>query len=154
MSEISNSWKNLTADGVVTPHKSSLNEIKDLRTLVARDLADASIEALSDDRRFATAYNAALQISKIIIAVSGYRLSRGQSSHYNSFETVKTAIRDQEIYTLWDYFDTCRRKRNHIDYDGSDVVTNTETIEIIKNTTRYLEIAEKWITAEHSAFAL
>lgn len=147
------SWKNLAADGVVTPHKTSPNEIRDLRTLIARDLADAAIEALSDDRRFATAYNAALQISKMVIAASGYRLSRGQSAHYNSFETVKTAIQDPEIDRLCDYFDTCRRKRNHIDYDGSDVVTATETAEIIKNTTRYLEIAEKWIADEHPALA-
>ena len=36
-------------------------ELSDIRRLVARDLADAAIPALSEDRRFATAYNAALQ---------------------------------------------------------------------------------------------
>jgi hypothetical protein len=32
-----------------------------MRALIARDLADAGIVGLSADRRFATAYNAALQ---------------------------------------------------------------------------------------------
>ena len=32
-----------------------------MRALVARDLADAQVPGLSADRRFATAYNAALQ---------------------------------------------------------------------------------------------
>ena len=32
-----------------------------MRALIARDLADAGIAGLSADRRFATAYNAALQ---------------------------------------------------------------------------------------------
>ena len=35
-------------------------ELTEIRRLVARDLADAAIPALSEDRRFATAYNAAL----------------------------------------------------------------------------------------------
>lgn len=127
-------WQDLIADGVVKPHKTSLNELKDLKTLIARDLADAAITALSDDRRFATAYNAALQISKMIVAIDGYKLARGQSAHFNAFETVKLAIPTPEILRLCDYFDTCRRKRNHIDYDGSDIVTATETAEIISNT--------------------
>lgn len=32
-----------------------------MRALVARDLADANVEGLSADRKYATAYNAALQ---------------------------------------------------------------------------------------------
>jgi hypothetical protein len=41
--------------------------------LIARDLADAAIVGPSADRRFATAYNAALQSGTIAIAGSGYR---------------------------------------------------------------------------------
>jgi hypothetical protein len=46
-----------------------------MRALVARDLADAGIAGLSADRRFATAYNAALQAANIAIAFAcaGYR---------------------------------------------------------------------------------
>jgi hypothetical protein len=41
---------------------------------VGRDLADAAIPGLSEDRRFATAYNAALQTGKMAIACAGYRI--------------------------------------------------------------------------------
>ena len=39
----------------------SKQELDDLRGVIDRDLADAAVPALSADRRFATADNAALQ---------------------------------------------------------------------------------------------
>jgi hypothetical protein len=45
----------------------------DARALIARDLADASLAGLSADRRFATAYNAALQAANMAIACAGYK---------------------------------------------------------------------------------
>ena len=44
-------------------------KLDDMRALVSRDLADAGIAGLSAERRFATAYNAALQAANIAIAV-------------------------------------------------------------------------------------
>src|SRR5712691_10894901 len=40
-----------------------------MRALIARDLADAGIVGLSADRRFATAYNAALQAANMAIVL-------------------------------------------------------------------------------------
>ncbi|MBA3916283.1 MAG: hypothetical protein H0X25_21040 [Acidobacteriales bacterium] len=51
-------------------HQTSKKEVDNLR-LITRDLADAAVAALSADRRFATAYNAALQVATIAIACSG-----------------------------------------------------------------------------------
>jgi hypothetical protein len=45
-----------------------------MRALVTRDLADAAISFLSADRRFAIAYNAALQAADMAIACAGYRI--------------------------------------------------------------------------------
>lgn len=56
------SWTNLLANRTVHNHSTSVGEIGDLREVVDRDLDDAAITALSDDRRFATAYNAVLQL--------------------------------------------------------------------------------------------
>ena len=54
------SWNKLLQSNRVHRHTTSPQELTEIRRLVARDLADAAIPALSDDRRFATAYNAAL----------------------------------------------------------------------------------------------
>jgi hypothetical protein len=52
------SWKKLLQENKVHRHRTSIQELNEIRRLVARDLADAAIPALSEDRRFATAYNA------------------------------------------------------------------------------------------------
>ena len=67
-------WQDLLNAQKVRSHRTSALEIHDLRAVVARDLADANLVALSDDRRFVTAYNAVLQISKTAIACAGYRV--------------------------------------------------------------------------------
>jgi hypothetical protein len=56
----------------VHTHKTSKQELDDLRAVIRRDLSDAAIPALSEDRRFATAYNAALQAAKMAVACAGY----------------------------------------------------------------------------------
>lgn len=142
------------ANGHIQVHKTSAKEVTSLRTLIERDLADAAIVQLSDDRRFATAYNAALQISKLALACAGYRVSKGHSAHFAAFEYAALAIQTEEVQELTDYFDVCRRKRNHIDYDGSQVVSRTETEELIRKATDYRELVEKWISQTHNDYSI
>jgi N-acyl-D-aspartate/D-glutamate deacylase len=67
-------WTNLLANKEAQRHKTSKKELDNMRALIARDLADAGIVGLSADRRFATAYNAALQVANMAIACAGYRI--------------------------------------------------------------------------------
>jgi hypothetical protein len=53
-------WTNLLANKEAQKHGTSKKELDNMRALIARDLTDADIAGLSADRRFATAYNAAL----------------------------------------------------------------------------------------------
>jgi hypothetical protein len=46
------SWKKLLQSNSVHLHTTSLQELTEIRWLVARDLADAAIPSLSEDRRF------------------------------------------------------------------------------------------------------
>jgi hypothetical protein len=80
------SLKKLLQDRKVHQHQTSRQEITEIRRLVARDLTDAAIPALSEDRRFATAYNAALQTAKIAIACAGYRVASVPGHHRLTFE--------------------------------------------------------------------
>ena len=67
-------WTQLLASNEVQRHKTSKKELDKLRAVIRRDLADASLRGASADRRFATAYNAALQAAKMVIACAGYRV--------------------------------------------------------------------------------
>jgi hypothetical protein len=69
------SWKQLLAQRKVQLHTTSKQELDGLRALIERDLTDAALSGLSADRRFATAYNAALQTAKMVIACAGYRVA-------------------------------------------------------------------------------
>ena len=63
-----------------------------MRALIARDLADASLAGLSADRRFATAYNAALQAANMAIACAGYRIVSKVGHHRVSLERNTDAL--------------------------------------------------------------
>jgi hypothetical protein len=146
------SWQQWLAKGDVKTHQTSKQEVDNLRALIARDLADAAISGLSADRRFATAYNAALQTGTIAIACSGYRVSARSGHHRVTFEAAAVAL-GTEAVALSDYFDTCRRKRNVIDYMTSSVATDTESDEIVQKANEFRTLVEKWLRAKHPAVA-
>ena len=144
------SWKKLLQEHKVHHHRTSLQEATELRRLIARDLADASIPTLSEDRRFATAYNAALQTARMAIACAGYRIASVPGHHRLAFEGAKLALGKSAAH-LTDYFDACRRKRNEIDYTGATVATGTEAEELLLHARAFLELAERWIEVNHAA---
>ncbi len=145
-------WDDLLSNGDVQPHTTSQREIEDLRRVIERDLKDAQVTGISDDRRYATAYNGALQIAQMAIATAGYKVRRGNSVHYKSFEAMRTAIPTPQMEDLCDFFDVCRRNRNDIDYDTSDAVSRTEVEEIITKTLEFREVVDNWIATEHPEY--
>ena len=77
-------------------------------------LADAKVAGLSADRRFATAYNAALLAAHMAIACAGYRVTAKAGHHKVSFDSIKLAVgAGADKYA--DYFEL-HHKRNVINY--------------------------------------
>jgi len=144
------SWQTLLAGQKVRTHSTSKRELDDLRDVIERDLADAAIAALSADRQFATAYNAALQTATMSVACAGYRTS-GMGHHQTTFEVAELALGPGSA-PLTAYFDTCRRKRNTVDYDRAHVTTETEAGEIVKKAEDFLRLTENWIAQNYPLF--
>ena len=136
-------WRKLLADNRVRRHSTSRQELDDLSAVVERDLKDSALPGLSPDRKFATAYNAALQSAKMAIACAGYRVA-GVGHHQTTFEAVEIALGSSSA-ELAAYFDTCRRKRNKLNYDTAEVVTETEAQELLEKATQFREIVIGWI---------
>jgi SAV_6107-like HEPN len=118
-----------------------------MRALIGRDLADAKVRGLSADRRFATAYNAALQAANMAIACAGYRVTAKTGHHRIALDSVRLALGAQ-AETHADYFETCRRKRNVIDYTRSHVATETEADEIVERVRKFYDAVEAWIESK------
>jgi hypothetical protein len=143
-------WKKLLQDNKVHRHVTSRKELAEIRRLVARDLADAALAGLSEDRRFATAYNAALQTAKMAIACAGYRIASVPGHHRLTFDGAKLAL-GKPAEHLADYFDACRRKRNEIDYTGAVIATRTEAEELLLHANAFLTLVESWIASTRPA---
>lgn len=141
-------WTKLLASKDAQKHKTSKKELDNMRALIARDLADAAIPGLSADRRFATAYNAALQAANMAIACAGYRIVSKVGHHRVSLDSTKLVLgKPADKYA--DYFETCRRKRNTIDYTFSNVATETEAKEIMVQANEFYSRIEDWISKNH-----
>jgi hypothetical protein len=106
-------------------HRTYNSELDNIRALITRDLGDAAVKGLSADRRFAIAYNAALQAANLAIACTGYRVTSTPGHHRIAFESSRLAL-GRPADGFADYFEICRRKRNAIDYTHSRVATETE----------------------------
>jgi len=146
-------WTKLLANRDAQKHKTSKKELDNMRALITRDLADASLVGLSADRRFATAYYAALQAANMAIACAGYRIVSKVGHHRVSLESTKLVL-GKTANKYADYFETCRRKRNTIDYTFSNVATDTEANEILAQANQFYREVEDWIAKDHPSLKM
>lgn len=133
-------------------HKTSPDEISKLFRIVDRDLADAEIKGLSTDRRFITAYNAALQLATIALRIKGFRTNPNKAGHHRISFDALTEIFGKELEELSDYLHACRVKRNICDYTSSDEISAAQSIEIIKEVKGFRSFVVKWIKSSHPQF--
>lgn len=144
------SWQDFLDEGRIEKHQTSRKELDALRAVIARDLEDADLKDLSADRRFTTAYNAALQSAKMVTACSGYRV-KGSGAHYTTFECLKLAM-GKSISRTARFLDVCRRKRNIANYNAAGQVTEGEAKEMIKIAKSFVKKVEKWIRDNYPSY--
>lgn len=118
-----------------------------LLRVVARDIDDARLDTLSTDRRFATAYNAALQLATIVLRAEGYRTS-GSSHHHTTLIAVRELM-GPAVEEVTDYFDACRARRNTVDYDGVGIATESDVEELIDEVLAFRGTVITWMRANH-----
>ena len=87
------------------------------------------------------------------MACEGYRVT-GLGHHQTTFEALRCSAMGKQVSTLVPYFDACRRKRNHVDYDMTNAATETEAEELIQKTEEFQALVEDWIRKQHPAYGL
>jgi len=137
-------FEKLISQGAIQKHKTSKDEIANLFGLIERDLRDAAIEELSDDRRFTIAYNAVLQCGTAIMYCLGYR-TKGEAHHYYTFEFLREALGSKHEDQI-DYFNSCRSKRNRTDYDAAGEISETEVGELLEEANKFYKFTRNWIS--------
>lgn len=111
--------------------------------IVSRDLADARAGVISDDWRFGIAYNAALKLCTVLLYVQGYRPSHNLS-HYRTLQALPLIL-GKERKADAAYLDTCRSKRNTVEYDYVGGVTGADTDELIEFAESLEKDVIKWL---------
>jgi hypothetical protein len=135
-------------NGWLRSHKTSLQEIGNLLEIVERDLKDAQETGLSADWRFGIAYNAALKLCTVLMYAEGFRPEKNLA-HYRTLQALPIILgkeRDADA----DYLDSCRAKRNTVEYDYVGGATDSDADELI-NFTKELHVdVVKWLKKKHS----
>ncbi|AAW40605.1 hypothetical protein CY91_01125 [Dehalococcoides mccartyi] len=141
--------KNLLNDGRIKEHTPSKQEIKQLLAVFDRDITDAQIEILSTDRKFSTAYNAALTIARIALVSSGYRIT-GEGSHYWTIQALTFILPlDTSMIRKFDKF---RQKRNISGYEMTGMISEQDTKEMIDLAREIHSVVLKWLSENHPEF--
>lgn len=130
-------------------HSTSIEEISKLFKIIDRDLSDASIQGLSADRRFITAYNAVLQLTTVVLRANGLRTNPNKAGHHRISIDALPEILGSELLDLTSYFNSCRIKRHNCDYTNSGEISEKEAIEIITEAKSLKISVLKWIKKTH-----
>lgn len=137
------SLKSWEENGWLRPHRSSRQEIAGLLSIVDRDLADAAEDAISADWRFGIAYNAALKLCAILLHASGYRPEK-TLQHYRTLQALPLILgkaREDDAA----YLDSCRIKRNKVEYDLAGGASEADAAELLQFAREFRKDVLSWL---------
>ena len=139
--------KELLEKGDLESRKPSRREIADLLKVVDRDLRDAAVKGLSPDRKFSTAYEAALSLALVVLRAAGYR-PKGAAHHRTAIAALPHVLGESALSRA-DYLETCRRKRNKATYDRAGEITAAQAGELIADAGLFRMEVLEWLTKNH-----
>jgi hypothetical protein len=133
-------------NGYLTKHQTSRNEIRDLRQVVERDLADSAAEGLSADWKMNIAYNAGLQAATAALAAAGYRASRN-AHHFRVIQSLTETIgSDASVVATFDAF---RKKRNITGYERVGLVSDADADTMRALAVKLRDDVIEWLKRHH-----
>lgn len=128
-------------------HTTSQQEISDLLAIVERDLRDSRETGISADWRFGIAYNAALKLCTVLLCAAGYRPEH-LLAHYRTLAALPLVLGDSRKEDA-DYLETCRRKRNVVEYDRVGGITDDDAVELADFAEQLRIEALSWLRKNH-----
>ena len=136
-------------NGWLKPEPTSRKEISNLQEIVGRDLGDATA-TISSDWRFGIAYNAALKLCTILLRAEGYRPTHGLQ-HYRTIQAMPLVLGTVKKGDAA-YLDSCRVKRNTVEYDYVGGASDSDANELIAFAEELRAEVLGWLESEHPGF--
>jgi len=138
--------KQWQTNGWLKNEPTSRDEIANMIAMVDRDLKDAA-GSISPDWRFGIAYNAALKLCTILVRAEGYRPGHGLH-HYRTIMAMPLIL-GQSKRDDATYLDSCRTKRNKVEYDYVGGASNSDANELIEFASELKVEVMKWLKDNH-----
>lgn len=135
--------KQWSENGWLRTHKTSPQEISNLLAIVERDIKDASQAEISADWSFGIAYNAALKLCTVLLYVQGFKAERSLQ-HYRTIQALPLILGSERKNDA-DYLDSCRTKRNIVEYDYVGGATRDNALELIEFVKDLKGDVESWL---------
>lgn len=137
-------------NGWLRPHSTSAQEIGNLLAVVDRDLADAAAD-ISADGRFGIAYSASLRLCTVLLYASGYRAEKNLQ-HYRTIQALPLILGPSRTQDA-EYLETCRRRRNKLEYDAIGGATVGDADELAAFSRQLRDDVLTWLREHHPELA-
>lgn len=134
-------------NGWLRTHKTTPQEIKNLLDIVERDMKDSKDKGLSADWRFGIAYNAALKLCTILMYAEGFRPEKALA-HYRTLRALPLILGPEREDDA-DYLDSCRIRRNTVEYDYVGGATDSDAEELLEFTAELEKDVRSWLKENH-----
>jgi hypothetical protein len=133
--------------GWLRAEPTSAEEVADLLGIVSRDLHDAGVEAISEDRRFEAAFNAARTAANVALRACGYRAAPQLGHHLKTIESLELTVQaDPRLIQKMRVFS---KKRNATSYDSAGNVSRQELEEAIGVANELQQSVTAWLRENH-----
>jgi len=134
--------------GRLRAEPASADEIADLLGIVSRDLHDAGVEAISEDRRFEAAFNAARTVANVALRACGYRTAPQLGHHLKTVESLELTVEaDPRLIQKMRVFS---KKRNATSYDSAGNISRQELEEAIGVANELQRSVTAWLRQNHA----
>jgi hypothetical protein len=136
-----------TEYGWLRAEPTSPEEIANLQGIVLRDLHDARVDAISEDRRFEAAFNAARTAANAALRACGYRTATQLGHHLKTIESLEITI--QAPPSLIQKLRVFSKKRNATSYDFAGNIPDQELEEAIEVAGELQQRVNAWLREHH-----
>jgi hypothetical protein len=114
---------------------------------MTQTLKDSRAPGVSSDWSFGIAYNAALKLCAILLHATGYRPEK-TLQHYRTLQALPLILGDHWKSEA-EYLETCRRKRNVVEYDRVGDASETDARELQDFIGDFRVAVTDWLRENH-----
>ena len=139
--------QNLSRIGRLKPHEATPEEVQRLLAAIKRNIADASVNAISEETRFDAAYKAVMQCALVALMAAGFRPSTSEPGHHQTMlQSLPLTLGVAQ--DAWVVLDALRRQRNANDYTGQPI-THEVVAECLAQARQLNALLRSHLAAHH-----